>query len=52
METQILEPSIFVKGRKANILQDADFFNIVETLQMALGSIGDVLRDPAAPGQA
>ena len=40
METQILEPCIFVKGRKANILQDADFFNIVETLQMALGSIG------------
>ncbi len=52
METQILEPCIFVKGQKANILQDADFFNIVETLQMALGSIGDVLRGPAAPGHA
>ena len=27
------------------------FFNIIETLQMTLGPIGDVLSGPAAPGQ-
>ena len=51
MELQIQSLAYLFWDKKQIYFRIAIFFNIIETMLMAVGSIGDVLRGPAAPGQ-